>query len=180
MPLFRLQKVPVLNRARLIRDCLLRGYKSLAREQQLIALAWIRDNLSDARSDLEKEGQSFDILKQEIKNAPLVLCTDEQLRPASLVYSPESDVVRNILGNRAAIPDLTFYSKDAALWLNFFDSLGMRKTPSADDLLAYVDVLIQRESQSGPNTLADKLRFVVSALARRQCLLRTREPCFLF
>lgn len=147
--------VPVLNRARLIRDCLLREYGSFAYEEQLTALAWIRDNLSKAGKELEAEPQSFTALKEEIKKARLVRCTDGRLHSASLIYSPESKVVRDLLGNKAAIPDMEFYSPDPVRWLGFFESLGMRKTPSADDLLACVDNLIQKAFQAGADTVAD-------------------------
>ncbi|HEY9707434.1 MAG TPA: hypothetical protein V6D48_04440, partial [Oculatellaceae cyanobacterium] len=157
---FQILEVPVLNRARLIRNCLLREYGSFAYEEQLTALAWVRDNLTEAEKEekeLEGEPQSFTALKKEIKKARLVRCTDGRLHSASLIYSPESEVVRDILGNKAAIPDMEFYSQDYAIWLKFFESLGMRKTPSADDLLACVDNLIQQAFQAGSDAVADSV-----------------------
>ena len=153
LPLFQLLGVPVLNRTRLIRDCLLREYASLAYEEQLTALAWIRDNLSKAGKE---EGENFTALKEEIKKARLVRCTDGRLRSATLIYSPESEIIRTILGNKAAIPDMEFYSEDYEDWLKFFDLFGMRKTPSADDLLACVDNLIQRAFQAGVDVVAEE------------------------
>jgi sacsin len=157
LPLFQRLKVPVLNRARLIGDCLLREYASFSYEEQLTALAWIRDNLSKAKEELEGEPQSFTELQQEIKKARLVRCTDGRLRSAESIYSPKSDVVRNVLGNKAAIPDMEFYFQNSECWLKFFESLGMRKTPSADDLLACVDTLIQKGFQAGLDAIVDSI-----------------------
>jgi sacsin len=52
---------------------------------------------------------------------------------------------------------MDFYSQDYELWLKFFDSLGMRKSPSADDLLACVDNLIQKAFQAGSDAVADSV-----------------------
>jgi sacsin len=153
--LFQLLQVPVLNRARLIRECLLPEYASFAPEEQLIALAWIRDNLSEACKELEKAGENAFSFKEDLKKARLVRCSDRRLRSAELIYNPESQVIRNILGNLAAIPDMEFYSQDYPLWLDFFENLGMRKTLSADDIAACVDNLIQTANRSGAGAVTD-------------------------
>lgn len=155
LPLFHLLKVPVLNRARLIRDCLLADYPAFAPEEQLIALAWIRENLKKASQEIKESGEDIDALKQEIKKARLVRCKDRRLRAAELTYSPESEVVRSILGNLAAIPDMQFYSQDSELWLKFFTELGMKTTPSVDDLLACIENLIQTANHSEINAVTD-------------------------
>ncbi|MDF0553699.1 hypothetical protein [Kamptonema sp. UHCC 0994] len=154
LPLFHLLKVPVLNRARLIRDCLLADYPAFAPEEQLIALAWIRDNLEKASQEIKESGEDTNALKQEIKKARLVRCNDRRLRAADLTYSPESEVVRSILGNLAAIPDMQFYSEESELWLKFFAELGMKKTPSPDDLLACIENLIQTANVSGVDAVS--------------------------
>ncbi|MEG3968738.1 MULTISPECIES: sacsin N-terminal ATP-binding-like domain-containing protein [unclassified Microcoleus] len=153
--LFQFLQVPVLNRARLIRECLLPEYASFAPEEQLIALAWIREHLNDACKELEKAGENAFSFQEELKKARLVRCSDRRLRSVELIYNPESQVIRNILGNLAAIPDMEFYSQDYALWLDFFDNLGMRKTLSADDIAACVDNLIQTANRSGTGAVTD-------------------------
>ena len=85
----------------------------------------------------------------------LVRCSDRRLRSAELIYNPESQVIRNILGNLAAIPDMEFYSQDYPLWLEFFENLGMRKTLSADDIVVCVDNLIQTANRSGADAVTD-------------------------
>ena len=153
--LFQFLQVPVLNRARLIRECLLPEYASFAPEEQLIALAWIREHLNDACKELEKARENAFSFQEELKKARLVRCSDRRLRSVELIYNPESQVIRNILGNLAAIPDMEFYSQDYALWLDFFDNLGMRKTLSADDIAACVDNLIQTANRSGTGAVTD-------------------------
>ncbi|MEG4306272.1 sacsin N-terminal ATP-binding-like domain-containing protein [Microcoleus sp. D3_18a_C4] len=153
--LFQFLQVPVLNRARLIRECLLPEYASFAPEEQLIALAWIREHLNDACKELEKAGENAFSFQEELKKARLVRCSDRRLRSVELIYNPESQVIRHILGNLAAIPDMEFYSQDYALWLDFFDTLGMRKTLSADDISVCVDNLIQTANRSGAGTVTD-------------------------
>jgi hypothetical protein len=85
----------------------------------------------------------------------LVRCSDRRLRSAESIYNPLSEVVRNILGNVAAIPDMEFYSQDSETWLNFFSDLGMRQNPNADDILACVDNLIQTANRSGAEAVGD-------------------------
>ena len=149
LPLFQLLQVPVLTRARLIRDCLLPEYASFSPEEQSIALTWIRDNLSQASIELENAGENAFGFKEELKKARLVRCSDRRLRSAESIYNPLSEVVRNIIGNIAAIPDMEFYSQDAESWLTFFSDLGMRQNPDAGDILACVDNLIQTANRSG-------------------------------
>ncbi|HLO52449.1 MAG TPA: hypothetical protein VK211_28875 [Kamptonema sp.] len=155
LPLFHLLKVPILNRTRLIRDCLLADYSSFTPEEQLIALAWIRDNLEKATQELQNGGEDGDSLKQEIKKSRLVRCSDRRLRAAELTYSPESEIVGTILGSLASFPDLEFYSQESPLWLEFFAELGMKQAPSADDLLASIEHLIQIANREGVDTVAD-------------------------
>ncbi len=155
MPLFQLLQVPILNRARLIRDCLLSDYASFSPEEQLIALTWIRDNLTKASIELENGGENTFGFQEELKKARLVRCSDRRLRSVQLIYNPLSEVVRNIIGNIAVIPDMEFYSLDSENWLNFFSDLGMRQNPDADDILACVDNLIQTANRSGVSAVTD-------------------------
>ena len=154
LPLFQLLQVPVLNRARLIRDCLLPEYTSFSPEEQLIALTWIRDNVAKASIELAEGGENALGLQEELKKARLVRCSDRRLRSAQLIYNPLSEVVQNIIGNVAVIPDMEFYSQDSQTWLNFFSDLGMRQNPNADDILACVDNLIQTANRSGVSAVS--------------------------
>lgn len=155
LPLFQLLQVPILNRARLIRDCLLPEYASLSPEEQLIALTWIRDNLAKARIELENGGENALGFNEELQKARLIRCSDRRLRSVQLIYNPLSKVVRDIIGNVAAIPDMEFYSLDSESWLNFFSDLGMRQNPNPDDILACIDNLIQTANRTGASGVTD-------------------------
>ncbi len=155
MSLFQHLQVPILNRARLIRDCLLPEYASFSPEEQLIALTWIRDNLAKASIELENGGENAFGFQEELKKARLIRCSDRRLRSVQSIYNPLSEVVRNIIGNIAVIPDMEFYSQDSETWLNFFSDLEMRQNPDADDILACIDNLIQTANRSGTSAVTD-------------------------
>ncbi|MGD1808959.1 sacsin N-terminal ATP-binding-like domain-containing protein [Dapis sp. BLCC M126] len=159
LPLFKFLGVPILSRARLITDCLLPEYPTLAHEEQLIVLTWIRDNFGKVQTELELEtsSQNFDKFKQQIKSASLVRCTDGRLRSIESIYSPEIEIVPQIMGNKTAIPDMNFYSDKPGEWLNFFAELGMKKIMTAADLLNSIDNLIQKANRFGVDSVSESL-----------------------
>ncbi len=159
LPLFKFLGVPILSRARLITDCLLPEYPTLAYEEQLIVLSWIRDNLDKVQKEFELEtsSQNFDQFKQQIKSASLVRCTDGRLRSIESIYSPEIEIVPQIMGNKAAIPDMNFYSDKSDEWLNFFVELGMKKILTVADLLNSIDNLIQKANRFGVDSVSESL-----------------------
>ncbi|MBD2463940.1 DUF3883 domain-containing protein [Oscillatoria sp. FACHB-1407] len=147
--------VSVLDHVTMIQN-LLKDYASLQSNQQLEALEWIRDHLSIAQTELEKRSQSLNLEKQ-VQGAPLIRCTDGHLRPASAIYNPKTyNQVRQVLGDRAHTPDMTIY-KNVEHWLGFFQKLGMLVTPSASDLLAYVDGQIQQAQNGVTSEIAKHL-----------------------
>ncbi len=159
LPLFKFLGVPILSRARLITDCLLPEYPTLAYEEQLIVLSWIRDNFGKIKIELELEtsSQNFDEFKQEIKATSLVRCTDGRLRSIESIYSPEIEIVPQIMGNKAAIPDMNFYSDKPHKWLKFFVELGMKKIMTVADLLTSIDNLIQKAHRLGVDSVSESL-----------------------
>lgn len=154
-PLFQILGVKVLDQETLICNFLLPGYAKFNEQEQLSALTWIRDGVAD----LKKKGQLSHLLKTSVSQAPLVRCTDGKLRSIASIYDPESEVVREVLGDKAFIPDMEFYPKDNKCWLNFFHSLGILNTPSASDILAYVKSLIA-EYSTKPNTVVNACRVI--------------------
>ncbi|MEG3839591.1 sacsin N-terminal ATP-binding-like domain-containing protein [Microcoleus sp. herbarium14] len=173
LPLFQLLQVPTLTRARLIRDCLLPEYASFSPEEQLIALTWIRDNVAKASIELAEGGENALGLQSELKKARLVRCSDRRLRSAESIYNPLSEVVRNIIGNIAVIPDMDFYSQDSENWLNFFSDLGMRQNPNADDILACVDNLIKTANRSGVSAVSGSCIAVLNYIVDNWDALKT-------
>ncbi|MGD1699196.1 sacsin N-terminal ATP-binding-like domain-containing protein [Dapis sp. BLCC M229] len=159
LPLFKFIGVPFLSKARLITDCLLPEYPTLAHEEQLIVLSWIRDNFGKIQTELESEtnSQNFDRFKQQIKSASLVRCNDGRLRSIESIYSPEIEIVPQIMGSKAAIPDMNFYSDKSDEWLNFFVELGMKKILTVADLLTSIDNLIQKANRFGVDSVSESL-----------------------
>lgn len=149
--LFKLLGVLELNHARMI-EHLVNAYDGLNREEQLEALVWIRDKLSQAQTELENEASNSlgrpNLLKKLVRESALIRCTDGKLRAAKELYHPKNiEVVRQILGDRAYAPDMDFYSRNSKHWRDFFRDLGMLPSPSADDIVGHVDKLIEEARQ---------------------------------
>lgn len=157
-------QVPMLNRSRLIQKCLLVDYPTLSPNEQLEVLAWIRDNWQKALQELEKLNDNPQAFQEQLKNAKLIRCLDGRLRAINAIYSPESKIVRSLLGESAAIPDMEFYTTDYLLWMHFFTDLGMQAKPSPDDLLACVEKIIQQAFQSGVDSVNDAVQSVLQYL----------------
>jgi sacsin len=154
--------IPSLDHATMVQN-LLADYAALKPDQQLEALEWIRDHLSLAQTELERRKQSID-LKNQVRNSPLIRCADGHLRAASAIYNPRnSSAVRQVLGDRAHSPDMTIYV-NAEHWLDFFRELRMLVTPSANDILAYVDKQIQQAENGVTDSIAKHLTDIFSHL----------------
>gem|GEM_PF-2100019 len=143
-PLFSLLNVPVLNRAKLIKDFLIPNYKSFSPLDQRNALKWIRDNLSLAQTEQEIAGDSSNDLEKLIRETPLILCEDDQLRSAVFIYHPQSyDLACEILKDLVHTPNVSFYKEGDKRWKKFFHDLRMQHSPAPRDLLLHVQALIK-------------------------------------
>ena len=101
-----------LDRPRLIKDILLPAYQDLSAHEQVKALSWIRDNLSTAETQLQQSnGSSGEALHNAVAEAHLIRCTDGKLHPGKYVYNPEVQVIREVLGESAWIPDMSVYDR---------------------------------------------------------------------
>lgn len=134
--LLDLEPVPTLNRVSLIEKFLRAGgYSELNANHQLEVLAWIRDELEKAKTDLRKEGKNSDALMKSLSQATLVHCTDSKLRSASQVYDPNNKVVCNLFKDILSIPDIRdVYSNEPERWLRFFKNLGMKNPNTTDSI----------------------------------------------
>ena len=131
-------------------------YDNLSDTKKVQALEWIRDNIETAESEMKRQGQNFDSIKQEIANKALVRCTDGKLHPAKSIYDPTSSIVQDILGERVFYPDIEeVYSNNREKWLDFFRFLGMSSTPNAKDFLDYIRILENKVyNNKNPNLVA--------------------------
>lgn len=140
--LYFLLDVPELSRSRLIREVLLPSFENLDNPSQIDASSWLRDNLSVAQS--ENEVDDSDDLFNEVRNAPIILCEDGELRPPKSVYQPESKLAGAVLGDQTAFPDMrTTYAQSSERWLEFFRQLNMPVEPRLADVVTYVRSLVK-------------------------------------
>ena len=148
--LYRFLDVPTLNRYTFISDYLLPRYATMTAKQQLVALAWLRDHVQHAESEMEAEELDPSDLTNEVKAANLICCEGGKMLPARDVYHPKSPLVRELFGDSAVFPDMKFYAHGAERWLAFFRDLGMEEKPRARDVVAYVDRLTEGVEGTGP------------------------------
>ena len=171
---FQLLKVPVLDKITFIQDCLLREYPYLSDEEQLMALAWVRDNLNSVKSEFQENPNDFYQLQDKIKKARLVRCNDGRLRSPNIIYHPDREIVKTILGNQAIFPDIEFYSEGLENWLKFFSQLGMQDSPNAEDIFACVEQLIQTASRLGGDAVRDAVLEIFSYIVKNSNILDYR------
>jgi hypothetical protein len=159
-------KVPRLDQQTLIQQVLLPKYGTVVPEDQITILKWIRDHLTAEVTRLDKaEAGTGQKLLEAVREAELVRCTDGKLHRGGELYDPREPVVREVLGNRAAIPDLALYPSTDSAWLPFFELLGMEKTPRAKDLLNYIDALVV-QGKAGTADVADRLMEIFEFLQK--------------
>ena len=159
-------KVPRLDQQTLIEQVLLPKYGTIPQEDQILILKWIRDHLTAeiTRLDKAEPGKGQKVL-DAVREAELVRCTDGNLHRGGELYDPREPVVQEVLGNRAAIPDLALYSSTDSAWLPFFELLGMEKTPRAKDLLNYIDALVI-QGKAGTAAVAGRLMEIFEFLQK--------------
>ena len=170
----QLLKVPVLDKITFIQDCLLREYPYLSDEEQLMALAWVRDNLNGVKSEFQESPNDFSQLQDKIKKARLVRCNDGRLRSPNIIYHPDREIVKTILGNQAIFPDVEFYSEGLENWLKFFSQLGMQNNPNAEDIFACIEQLIQTASRLGGDAVRDAVLEIYSYIVNNSNILDFR------
>ncbi|MHC8440809.1 MAG: protein NO VEIN domain-containing protein [Candidatus Eutrophobiaceae bacterium] len=140
--LFCFLKVPELSRARLIQEVLLPKFADLNVIERIDASTWLRDNLSMAQSE-----DGADDLFDAVRNAPIIICNNGELRSPVGVYQPDSKLANAVLGDKAPSPDMvSAYKTDPERWLGFFRQLNMPIEPRLADVLKYVQLLAKGDS----------------------------------
>jgi 2Fe-2S type ferredoxin len=155
-PLFDLLGVETLDRANFIQYQIIPNYEHLSDEEQLASLTWIRENYQSAINDLRKrDSEKVAEFKKLIAATHLVCCEDGYLYPISRIYDPQETVIKDILGDRAWMPDRNYYINDWEEWLDLFKKLGMRNNLNPEDLLNFVDILIQKAEKTCGDAVAE-------------------------
>jgi sacsin len=143
--LYRVLDVPELSRSRLIRQVLLPGFVDMDQDALIESSTWLRDELSRAQSEDEAAGVSSRLF-DEVRESPIVVCEDGELRAPRKVYQPGSKLAEAVLRDQAVFPDMQrTYAKSHSRWLEFFRQLDMPTEPQLGDVVAYVKNLAERE-----------------------------------
>lgn len=154
-----------LDLARVITKVLLPSYGRLTEHEQFETLRWIRDNLARAVSELADRGDEGQWLDEAVAGTPVVRTVTGGLAAPEDLYDPSAErIVVEVLGERAAFPDMTWYSHDGRTWRLFFERLGMSASPRPDDILGYVDDLVAEAKEAGASAVADRALGVLDHL----------------
>jgi hypothetical protein len=156
--LIRRLGIQELDRPALIKR-IISGYDQLSDSKKVEALRWIRMNLETAEEQVEKD-QSREAavnLRKQVAEASLVICQEGELVPICRIYDPNVDMIKRVLGKRAYLPDLDVYKQGERQWLEFFEKLGMEKSPRAADILDYIDSLITEAEEHGAYKVASMI-----------------------
>jgi 2Fe-2S type ferredoxin len=162
-PLFDVLEVRILDRATFIQYQLIPNYEHISSDEQIAVLAWIRDNYHAAIKDIKKrEPEKIGEFKNLISTTHLICCEDNNLYPISKIYNPREAIIKDILGDHALMPSCDFYAEDLEEWLDFFSLLGMLDTLDPQDLLDFVNILIQKAHKSGGDSVAESCLSILS------------------
>lgn len=143
-PLYHVLGVHKLTRARLLTQVALPRLNELSREDVHEVLLWMRRELQAMKE--EETAEAMTTLLRKVGETVPIECTDGEARVAQLLYHPEATFVASLLGSNIGFPDLSVYHERSDLWLELFASLGMARTPRADDIIAAVDAVFDGEA----------------------------------
>lgn len=145
-PLLLRLKVQELDLPSFLSRFLLPGYAGLDEPTRVRALCWLRDEGWPA---LAGDTATALKLRDEVRKAPLIRCSDGRYHRAHELYHPEAEDTLSLLGPVAVTPDVHgAYADDPGLWLVFFAKLGMWRQPRQGDLVARVDQLLRDAAAS--------------------------------
>ena len=141
-----------LHRDTLIEKVLIPKYGALSDLDQVDVLKWVRDHLTQEANRLDKvEKGSGQRLLTLVRAANLIKCTDGMLHAGEAIYDPREQLIREVLGNRAPIPDMRVYSAADPNWFTFFELLGMASSPRAQDLELHRFTGLSLPGRHGPS-----------------------------
>ena len=154
--LFEILGVKRLSLDILIQDHILPAYPNLNTDKQLKIMEWLQSALPTALSDLRSQRANDSRLKEAVKNAPLIKCTDGKLRSATKTYRPGTPNVLEVLGKNAALPDMeSVYKGDPDSWLALFQCLGIQDKLQAQDLIDRINQLREELRNSSMDAVTD-------------------------
>ena len=175
MRLLELAGVTRLTRATFIEGHLLPEYPVLTPADKLTALRWLRDNLDRAQTELEDDEEAAESLREAVRAADLIRCTDGKFRSACDVYDPESELTRDLFGDAVPYPDPEYFKRGWERWKDFFREIGMVSVPEAQDLVDYIDRLCEEAEDGASGRLAGRILKIFEHIDDRWAEL-SRQP----
>lgn len=147
-----------LNLPTLIEE-VLSEYEGWQLSDQITALEWLREHFNPAIEQLRRKGREYRKLEKIIANTPLIYCSDGRLRSPNKTYHPEEQIVKDVLGGDAPIPDMnSAYATDKGLWLKFFENIGILRHPDPQDLLDHTERLLKKSQETSVKKVAEACR----------------------
>ncbi len=92
---------------------------------------------------------------------------ERQLLAYASTYDPTAEIVKDVLGEQAGMPDMTFYDAERDQWLDFFKLLGMADSPRPGDLLRHIDDLIVTANGAGRESVDEQMIAVFEHIVPR-------------
>lgn len=158
--LYQALQVPSLTRGRLLTQILLPGIKKFSNAEMHRLLFWLRTNLHAIREE-ESEDSADEIVSRLSEQLP-IQCTDGKTRSPSNLYHPDSKFAAPLLGDSVGFPDLAVYKDKTDLWLEFFETLGMVRSPRPGHIVQAIDTVLA--SVQGYDEKSDQLAEIVEYL----------------
>lgn len=142
-----------LSRLKYILEIFLPSYPGLSRDRQVQALAWLKEQDIYEQIHRDEGADSLPEFKKKLASSKLILGEDGEVHSPSTLLHPDAKEALAILGPSALVPDMSQYGDDSKDWLKFFESLGMRRTVQARDLLRRAKQLAETGMRSGPQAV---------------------------
>lgn len=131
--------VAILQPLTFIEKQLLPALASLSPEHRVKAWAWLRDELPRISQDLDTAVATR--LREAIAEVPAFPAADGSLQPVHALYDPDSELVREVLGEHAAVPDPNVIRDHRGRWLDLLVDLGIARQPRLPDILRHLRTL---------------------------------------
>lgn len=139
--LLRALGVSELTRRRLLDKCILPSVNELEDQSLVGVMGWVRDEWNYLVHEYGDESE----IVSGLEEVPCLIDTmDERKEPIALYHPDVRHEVANLLGQKARFPHASWYGQESQLWLRFFKQLGLAITPRPQDLVDFIEEIIDR------------------------------------
>lgn len=141
---------------------------SMSPDDRARAWSWLRDELPTLLRGLE--APAAEKLRRAIASVPAFPAVGGALAAVTALYDPDSELVLDVLGEGAALPDPAAIRDERPRWLELLRSLGIAREPRLGDIFRHLTDLRGR----GPSA-ADAIRRVSAHFEKNWSSLDGRE-----